>query len=173
MTSDKWKQIFREIFLRAQLPVSDPKFVTSFLIFTAAFGGCGIWASIILWKTDTVLPTLAGISISIETFLIAVISSALPEILYRATCKIFDNADFYIMVAGFVDLFLGAVVLTVTCFFPALSLWFPILLGLLTLLIWWLVHAKSDRFTTPSEPAAAIGGEMDKSLEGSLEGFKH
>lgn len=170
------REFWRELKRRTKVPLSDLTFVFYLIFGVIIFSGFGVVVEILkYWFTGNPFDMVSGSGIraAIAVFYPALIGAASLQLVLEAAKKsdslmvVFAIASLLIMI-GF------AGILGVQDFrqeSPVQVFVFSILLSVFGLWIWTVANADNPDLKTKPRSDDAVGGDVDRKLGGSTEGF--
>jgi len=158
----EWKELGTQLVDRISKPGSRPTAFFYLLLAVAAFGGVGLWVTLLLSTFDQAKPR--DVALAVGTYALAIVFTSLGDLfLDREATR---NLKFILFFTAVVAL-CGCGYLTYVTIYKASP---PI--GLLVLVVavapvwvtWWLINGVDQRFTTDFLPREAIGGDPGQKL---------
>jgi hypothetical protein len=166
-----WGRLAKELSTRTIAPFSNAAFVIFVILGPILFGALGVWVEIFRLIRSAARPEYSALITATSAFYPALgCSTALQLVLASASKNDKGLISFALLMAS---LFPAAalilqsfsdsrpvMVLAVSAFCSVGAVW-----------LWWITNGSDPTFMTPS-PDAATGGQLDRSLPGSLSGFQ-
>ncbi|WP_371056744.1 hypothetical protein [Rhodosalinus sp. K401] len=174
--SDYNREFWREIKRRTKVPLSDLTFVFYLIFGVIVFSGFGVVVEIVkYWFSGNPFDTvsLTGIRAAIAVFYPALIGAASLQLALEAAKKsdslmvVFAIASLLIMI-GFA-VFHGIQEFRQES--PVQVFAFSVVLSVFGLWIWTVANADNPDLKTKPRSDDAVGGDVDRKLGGSTEGF--
>ena len=166
--SGDWHWLGKELTARTVDPFRSVTFVIYVILGPFLFGALGVWVEIFRLLKSTTQPEYSALITAISAFYPALgCSTALQLVLSSAT-----KNDKVLMSFGLLMLSLfpaAALILQSSDIRPLIILAVSSLCSIGAVWLWWITNGSDPTFMTPD---AATGGQLDRNLPGTLNGFQ-
>lgn len=170
ITGGEWRYLRSEIYRRTINPFQSVPFVVYTVLAIIMLGSAGIWYEILKIHISTQDPNYNGVVVAYTSFYLALTGSASHRLILSSTDKPDKVMVSFSILAGALSiLFLVAIHLLyeldkinwlLTATFAIIPMW-----------IWWIANGDDPVFQSIVTDAAT-GGNTNRTLQGSLEGYK-